>query len=184
LDTHDTELAAQVLLGRNPRLFGELVRAHQSRVRNFLRRLLRDESLADDLAQETFIKAWDKLDGFTGKGSFGGWVMKIAYNEFLQYRRKLGQDQRLERQVQDSMLAGQAACQVEAADGAGSDLERVLSGWSEPERLALTLAYGFGMSHSEIAEVTGMAVGTIKSHISRGKARVHELFPGEGAQGV
>jgi len=184
LDTHDTELAAQVLLGRNPRLFGELVRKHQSRVRNFLRRLLRDESLADDLAQETFIKAWDKLDGFAGKGSFGGWVMKIAYNEFLQYRRKLGQDQRLERQVQDSMLAGQAASQIEAADGAGSDLEKVLSVCSEPERLALTLAYGFGMSHGEIAEVTGMAVGTIKSHISRGKARVNELFPGEGRQGV
>ena len=183
MDQDDTELALRAAVSRDPRLFGQLVRMHQSRVRNFLRRLARDESLADDLAQETFIKAWDRLGSYVGKGRFGAWLMTIAYNEFLQGRRKARQDQKLARQLEDSMLSEQAPSSQPAPDGAGSDLERVLAVCSEPERLALTLGYGFGMSHGEIAEITGMAVGTVKSHISRGRARVQAQFSGQESTG-
>lgn len=169
-------------LGRNPLLFEELIRANQSAVRNFLRRLARNDALADDLAQETFIKAWEKLDSFTGQGSFAAWLMKIAYNEFLQSRRKAGQDQRLEEQVKIGMLAGQQSVYSEGPTPEASDLESILEACTEPERLALTLAYGFGMSHGEIVGITGMALGTVKSHINRGKARVREQF-GKGETG-
>ena len=68
--------------------FGELVRRHQSQVRNFLRKLCRDFVLADDLAQDAFLHAWDKLHTFSGKGSFIGWLLKVAYTTFLQSKRK------------------------------------------------------------------------------------------------
>ena len=68
--------------------FGELIRRHQSQVRNFLRKLTRDETLADDLAQDCFLHAWNKIHTYSGTGSFIGWVLKIAYTTFLQSKRK------------------------------------------------------------------------------------------------
>jgi RNA polymerase sigma-70 factor (ECF subfamily) len=87
-DSADHRLIARVLAGRDSAAFGELVRRHQSHVRNFLRRLCGDFSLADDLAQDAFMRAWDKLNTYSGQGSFIGWLLKIAYTTFLQSRRK------------------------------------------------------------------------------------------------
>jgi len=171
---HDAGQELLAALSRDPRLFEELVRTHQSQLRNFLRRLTRNDALADDLAQETLIKAWNKLDSFAGQGSFAAWLMKVGYNQFLQSRRKTRQDERLEQQVQTSMLAGQSPMHSDGPNSAGSDLERLLAVCSEPERVVLTLAYGFDMSHGEIVGITGMALGTVKSHINRGKLRVRE----------
>ena len=172
---HDETGLAQAL-HQNPLLFEELVGVHQSAVRNFLRRLTRNDALADDLAQETFIQAWQKLGSFSGQGSFPSWLMKIGYNQFLQSRRKVSQEQRLEQKVQTEMLAGQAPVHSDGPAGEASDLETILAACTEPERLALTLAYGFGMSHGEIVDITGMALGTVKSHINRGKLRVRERY--------
>lgn len=171
---HDAGQELLAALSRDPRLFEELVRTHQSQLRNFLRRLARNDALADDLAQETLIKAWNKLDSFAGQGSFGAWLMKIGYNQFLQSRRKTRADERLEQQVQTSMLAGQAPMHSDGPGAAASDLDRLLAVCPEPERLVLTLAYGFDMSHGDIVGITGMALGTVKSHIKRGKTRVRE----------
>ena len=68
--------------------FGELIQRHQSQVRNFLRKLARDETLADDLAQDCFLHAWDKIHTYSGSGTFIGWVLKVAYTTFLQKKRK------------------------------------------------------------------------------------------------
>ncbi|MDE0755365.1 MAG: hypothetical protein OSB26_12000 [Woeseiaceae bacterium] len=64
------------------------MRRHQSQVRIFLRKLSRDYVLADDLAQDAFLHAWNKLHTFSGKGSFIGWLLKVAYTTFLQSKRK------------------------------------------------------------------------------------------------
>src|SRR5215469_13443526 len=69
--------------------FALLVRQHQSGLRGFLRRLTRnDPSLADDIAQETFLEAWRKLVHFRGDGSFAGWLNRIAWSRFLMDARK------------------------------------------------------------------------------------------------
>ena len=68
--------------------FGELIRRHQSQVRNFLRKLAGDINYADDLAQDCFLHAWNKLQTYTGRGSFIGWLLKVAYTTFLQSKRK------------------------------------------------------------------------------------------------
>lgn len=85
----DRALVARALLGHDPRAFEQLVRRHQGLVRAQLRRLLHgDAAAADDLAQETFVLAWRKLDQFRGEARFSTWLYRIAYACFLQARRK------------------------------------------------------------------------------------------------
>ena len=79
----DADLIARVLSHEDQNAFGELVRRHQSPVRAFLARMTRgDAHLADDLAQETFLKAWQKLQTFRGGAKFSTWLFGIAVNEF------------------------------------------------------------------------------------------------------
>ena len=84
----DQLLVARVVASQDATAFGELIRRHQSQVRNFLRKLTRDETLADDLAQDCFLHVWDKIHTYSGSGSFIGWVLKVAYTTFLQSKRK------------------------------------------------------------------------------------------------
>ena len=91
----DEELVASVVVARNAAAFETLVRRYQSKVRNWLRQLTKDAARADDLAQETFILAWRRASTFSGRGKFGSWIMKIAYNSYLQGLRKRKQHLRL-----------------------------------------------------------------------------------------
>ena len=85
----DADLIARVLSREDQNAFGELVRRHQSPVRAFLARMTRGDShLADDLAQETFLKAWQKLKTFRGDAKFSTWLFGIAFNEFRGSARK------------------------------------------------------------------------------------------------
>ncbi|MGB5544601.1 MAG: sigma-70 family RNA polymerase sigma factor [Gammaproteobacteria bacterium] len=158
--------------------FAVLVTRYQSRVRGYLRQLTRDPALADDLAQETFIRAWEKLSSFSGKGQRVSWLLAIAHRQFLQSLRKRERSERLQTalEAQSSTDDGRGASPSPQPDSDLADLPRLLSVLSEDERIALVLAYGHGMSHAEISEVTGMALGTVKSHIHRGKARIQQRF--------
>ena len=85
----DRALVARALLEGDRRAFEQLLRRHQGMVRAQLRRLLHgDEAAADDLAQETFLLAWRKLDQFRGEARFSTWLYRIAYSCFLQAVRK------------------------------------------------------------------------------------------------
>lgn len=171
----DEQLVAQVLGTQDQTAFAELVGRHQSRVRNWLRQLARDRARADDLAQETFITAWQKLGSFSGQGKFSSWLMKIAYNEFLQSRR----EDRRERRLAEAVAAetpGEPAEDPTVSELAATDLERMLAALSDAERQAMVLCYAYGLSHSEASEITGMPIGTIKSHINRGKERIRARF--------
>jgi len=84
----DISLVAQVAVLGNKRAFDELVRRYQSPVRRFfLHQTLGDEQLSDDLAQDTFIKAYTNIGKFRGLASFQTWLMRIAYNVFYDYTR-------------------------------------------------------------------------------------------------
>ena len=87
-DAQDNQLVARAVSAQDTDAFGELIRRHQSHVRNFLRKLTGDFTTADDLAQDCFMHAWNKLQTFSGHGSFIGWLLKIAYTTFLQSKRK------------------------------------------------------------------------------------------------
>jgi RNA polymerase sigma-70 factor (ECF subfamily) len=147
-----------------------LVRRHERRVRAFLARLTRGDG-ADDLAQETFLKAWRAAGSYSGAGSFEGWLLRIAWRLFLSSRRS-----RREEPVETA----------EAADGAASDrdaridVERALSRLPERERAAALLCLGQGYSHGEAAAIMDLPLGTLKSLVARARAALARALEGQG----
>ena len=180
MSQEDQYLVAEALAGQDTVAFGELIRRHQSQVRNFLRRLTGDPALADDLAQDAFLRAWDKLHTFSGHGSFIGWLLKVAYTTFLQSKRKA----RRYAEVLDEV--GQVTGLAEQGHARDthetSDLDRLLGVLTEDERAVIVMSYACGLSHREISEATGQPVGTIKSVIHRGKQKIRTSFDIEDHQ--
>jgi RNA polymerase sigma-70 factor (ECF subfamily) len=170
----DRELVAQVVAQQDAAAFGELVRRHQSQVRNFLRKLTRDFVLADDLAQDAFLHAWDRLHTYTGAGTFVGWLLKVAYTTFLQSKRK----SRRYSEILDEL--GHATDKTDDAtlqqSDEISDLDKFLAVLTEDERAVMILSYACGLSHSEISDAADLPIGTIKSIIYRGKEKIRESF--------
>ena len=149
--------------------FEELVRRRQSSIRNLLRSLCGNMALADDLAQETFLQAWKHLSTLRAPDAFGGWLRKLAVNVWKQHLRREG--------------AFRNPLEVEAGDVVtvpavveGLDLNSALGVLDPSVRLCIVLSYHEGMSHSEIAAATQLPLGTVKSHIARGTARLRELL--------
>ena len=112
----DIDLVARVVAQQDTAAFGELVRRHQSQVRNFLRKLCRDRELADDLAQDSFLHAWEKLHTYAGHGSFIGWLLKVAYTTFLQSKRKSSRYDDILEKMGHLAEAGGSTHTVESVD--------------------------------------------------------------------
>jgi RNA polymerase sigma-70 factor, ECF subfamily len=151
-----------------------LVRRHQSQVRTFLRRLSRDYALADDLAQDAFVHAWDKLHTYSGSGSFIGWLLKVAYTTFLQSKRKSSRYGEILEEMRHATDT-EAETSTQASEEIG-DLDRFLAVLTEEERAVMILSYACGLSHREIGDAANLPVGTVKSIIFRGKEKIRESF--------
>ena len=169
----DDYLVAKVVAYQDNDAFGELVRRHQSQVRNFLRKLCRDASLADDLAQDCFLHAWNKLGSYSGKGSFIGWLLKVAYTTFLQAKRKSSRYGEILGELHANNLPQNPGSQT---SDELPDLDKLLDVLEEQERAIMILGYACGLSHFEIAEATGLPVGTVKSHMHRSKEKIRRAF--------
>lgn len=167
MDGIEAELISRVILDRDEKAFGRLVTMHQSAIRGFLMRLTRgDAALADDLAQDTFLRAYLKIRTYQGTGRFFSWLARIAYTNFLQHiRRKRPEDSYAEPPEGISPS-------FERGSDAKMDVERAIRVLSDDERTMITLCFTYGMSHSEASETTGMPLGTVKSHITRGRAKL------------
>jgi RNA polymerase sigma-70 factor (ECF subfamily) len=171
MEISDEELVARAVAKQDPASFEILVKRHHSKVRNWLRHLSCDHALADDLAQEALVIAWSRLNTYRATGKFSGWLMKIAYNCYLQARRA---QQRRFRLAERMNLKRDAVDSVEAAEHAErlADLPAMLSALTEEERVAMILCYAHGYSHAEISTITGLPLGTVKSHIRRGRLKI------------
>jgi RNA polymerase sigma-70 factor (ECF subfamily) len=155
--------------------FARLVRAHQSRVRLQLRRLTQgDAALADDLAQETFVQAWLHLNDFRGDARLATWLHRIALTRFLQHARRPRLP--LEWREPDTETADAPAHDPRAVEGLGRDVERALQALSEIQRLAVLHCFHLDLTHAEAAQVLGLPLGTLKSHLDRAKIRLRELL--------
>jgi len=174
LGNEDHYLAARAVAAQDTAAFGELVRRHQSQVRNFLRRLTGDAAAADDLAQDCFLHAWNKLQTFAGRGSFAGWLLRIAYTTFLQSKRRA----RRYNEALDTAtgLATTALGNYTSATDELPDLDKLLAVLSEEERAIVVMSYACGLSHREISDATGLPTGTVKSIIFRSKEKIRVSF--------
>ena len=164
--TTDISLVAQVAVFGNGRAFDELVRRYQSSVRRFfLNQTLGDRQLSDDLAQETFLKAWLNIGQFRGAANFSTWLYRIAYNVFYDYTRS--------HKITEEIDQAVALRQASSGDTAlRLDFQQALSILSPAERSCITLQMMEGLPIDKISEVTEMAEGTVKSHLSRGKQKL------------
>lgn len=172
MEPSDADLVVRFIAARDEAAFSALVVRHQGRVRNWLRQLVRDRARADDLAQDAFIRAWERIGSLREPTKFSSWLMTIAYTTFLQARRKRGSDDRM----LEALHREPGATDAPEPGDAESDLPKLLAVLNDDERVAMTLCYAHGMSHSEIADVTARPIGTVKSLISRGKEKIRERF--------
>lgn len=164
----DQKLVARVIGADDQAAFRLIVERHQGAIRGFLGRLAGgDTGTADDLAQDTFLLAYRKLHTLKSGGSLSSWLHSIAYRQFLQHGRKHARQQVMAEPPEPAHDPRQST-------DAEIMAPRLMALVSEPERACLTLAYATGMSHPEISAVTGLALGTVKSHITRGKQKLQD----------
>jgi len=186
-----SEVAVVVLaMNGDDAAFGELVRRRQGALRNLFRRLSRDAALADDLAQQAFVLAWKSIRTLKSPAAFGAWLRRLAVNCWLQQARSaaqkrewsLDEEAMLERQAvssaADSGVANRSA--AESSVAVRLDLDAALAALPPQARLCVVLAYSEGMSHAEISDSTAIPLGTVKSHIARGAARLRDILQAYG----
>jgi len=186
----DATLIARALIADDRHAFAELVKRHQSAVRATLRRLTAgNHALADDLAQETFVLAWRNLKSFRQEAKFSTWLYRIATNCWLADARKRKEELLGDRADAVADGDGDAMPHVDHevhADHAGGaslkmDLERAMATLSEGERAAIVQCYHNDLTHEEAAYVLGCPVGTVKTHVLRGKQKLKAALAGYGS---
>jgi RNA polymerase sigma factor (sigma-70 family) len=160
----DVELVAAARRG-SPGAFRAIVDAHQQAVRGFLRRVLDNPADADDLAQETFLAAWTGLWRYRGGASLRSWLCAIAWNKRLTHERGRRRAQRREAEPPP-------ACEATVSADRRLDLAAALRSLPDAQRAAVALCLGGGFSHAEAAQALGTPLGTIKSHVERGRAKL------------
>lgn len=168
----DSEAAciSRVVVHDDRQAFACLVRMHQAAIRRFLYGLCRGaDADVDDLAQETFWKAYRYLGGFRGDGSFIGWLLRIAWQLYAD-RCRHDHAAIHETWVEDVHAA---ALTVEDASRQ-YDLDRLLHLLHGKERAALLLHYGHGFTHAQIAPMLDMPLGTVKTLIRRARLKMQQ----------
>ena len=173
VELNDIALVTQVAVFRNKKAFDQLVRKYQSPVRRFfLNQTLGDEQLSDDLAQETFIKAYVNITKFKGMASFSTWLMRIAYNVFYDEVRK--------RKVETVSFEEGGRRKEEGPSSLKMDIYAALALLKPDERTCITLQLIDGYPIDQIAKVTGIAENTVKSHLRRGKEKMANYLKQNG----
>lgn len=186
----EAERVRELQRGGDPALFGALVEAHRGQVFRVILSLLGPGRAgeAEELAQEAFVKAYRKLDGFRGDAAFGSWLYRIAYNLALDHRSRLafqadrGSVAELEATPDPSPRADPftTARDARRRELVGECLRELPPAWAA----AVHLHYWLGMTVPEIAVQLGSPEGTIKSHLHRARARLHEMLLEKGVEHV
>jgi len=130
-----------------------------------LRRLTRETALADDLAQISFLKAYEQRDKLRDATAAKSWLFQIAYRSFVDHHRKEARRRGLaEGHIEDDV--------PQAPAGLKMDIEAAMNNLAPECRAVVILCLAHGMSHSEVAAATDLPLGTVKSHVARGKTKL------------
>ena len=172
-EDEDQPLVAQAR-GGDLAAFEMLYRRHRDRVYALVWRLCGgDHGLAEDLLQDAFVRAWQKLDGFRGESRFGTWLHRLAINLALTDRRGRLRRVRWEAPIDDD-VERTATGQRDVQAGTRKDLEQAIAALPERARAVLVLHDVEGYRHAEIARMTGMAVGSSKAQLHRARRLLRE----------
>jgi RNA polymerase sigma-70 factor (ECF subfamily) len=170
--------------------YAELLGRYERPVFTLVLRMVRDRTLAEDLAQDAFVKAFSKLATYDPSRKFSSWLFKVAHNTAIDHLRRREvdtvsmddaagtEDDGPTRQVEDE--------ETETPDAAAelSDLSRALTravARLRPEyREVVSLRYQAGLEYGEIVEATGFPLGTVKTYLHRARKELGELMAAEG----
>ncbi len=165
----ELKLIALCIAGDDRNAFGQLVSAYEQGLRRFLFNLCGDEALTDDLAQDTFLKAYLAIRSFQGISRFKTWLYRIGYNEFLSHRRS-------SHITTEDIPPDIDSINPTSATDARLTVKQCLSQLSEAERTVIMLFYLEDMPIKRIKDITGMPNGSIKSHLHRAKSRMRQFL--------
>ncbi len=171
MKSNEHVLIERVLAEDDRHAFKQLVTLHQSALRIFLRRILGSHDLADDCAQETWLVVYQKLFSLQG-GSFRSWLYAIASRRAFRLKKV---------ELRNETLDQEPLYEPDKS-GLKLDLDKALLFLSISQRSCLHLSLYEEMSHEEIAEVLNLPLGTVKSHIARGKEKLIQLLSASGAK--
>jgi len=165
-DSRESEWISRVIVYDDHQAFAELVRLHQSAVRRFLRRLTdNDQARADDLAQDTFWRAYRYINTFEGRGRFLSWLFGIAYQRFVSDERGAGRVSHvpLQEDIEDP---------EPETISARLTFDQLMQSLRPAERAAVVMHYRHDLTHPEVAEALGVPLGTVKSLIRRARLKL------------
>ena len=173
----DSEIIQSILNG-DKELYAELVRRHMDHVIRVSRGILSDPTLAEDAAQEIFIKAFQTLHKFRGDSQFSTWLYRIATNHCLDIKRKL--KRRKSHSLEDLPSQGENLANFKSPESMEKLLElkdfsdRILNDLSVDDRTALVLRESEGLSYEEIAETMCVSLDAVKSRLKRTREKVEK----------
>jgi RNA polymerase sigma factor (sigma-70 family) len=167
----DAALASLAAIGDRT-AFGELLRRHAPGVRRLLRRMGAPAALADDVAQDACLKAYERIETYRGDGSFAGWLNRIAARLYIRQWRNESRIEWVTQLPED--IASDIAPIALASER--MDLDKGLQLLSPAERVCVSLCIGVGMTHPEAAIELRLPLGTVKSHVHRGLVKLRAHF--------
>lgn len=168
MTTTDEQLLRRVAAG-DDRALMDLHDRYYARLVRFVSRLLDDESLIDEVANDTFVVVWQRAASFRGRSAPSTWILGIGYKKALKAQSRRRRFVALTDHV--ALVDGPAS-----GHATGHDLRRLLGELSPPLRAVMTLTYGFGYSYREIADILGCPVNTVKTRMFKArKALAHGL---------
>jgi len=173
----DEDLVRESLRG-DAEAFGVLVDRHQGRVYGLMMRATRRPELAEELAQDAFLRAWKGLPGFDSGARFAPWLYRIAMNVarswWVESRREGAQDGATAPEDLPDATPGpsERLALRQAVEIVRSGLDRL----SRDQREAVVLRHWMGLSYGEVALVTGQPLGTVKTNLFRARASLKEIF--------
>lgn len=156
---------ARLAFGGDTRAFERLYRGHAARVHGLARRMVGHEE-ADELTQDVFVRAWEKLGTFRGEAAFGTWIHRVAINVMLARQQARKRDR---GRFEDDDAEIEAAPVAPRETEASIDLEAALASLPEGARRVFVLHDVEGYKHHEIAELLEITVGTSKSQLHRAR---------------
>lgn len=166
IDRNDADVVeAELAASGDGHAFERLYRTHLSRIHSLVRRMLNDED-ADEVTQDVFVRAWQKLATYRGEAAFGTWLHRLAVNVILGRRQLLGQ--RRDRFLPDDAALATVAG-TRPAPELSLDFETAIARLPDGARQVFVLHDVEGYRHEEIAGLLGLAVGTSKSQLHRAR---------------
>jgi len=176
-ETDERDLLARSQRG-DAEAYGMIVKQHQTRIHSYILRMVRDQSLAEDLTQEAFIRAYRKLHLYDPDRPFLPWLFRLAANLTRNHLRSAGRREQPQAPERLTLIHSDQTPSDERASQRQMlrQVDRALDRLAPKYRAPMVLKHIEGMSYAEISQVLGVSVWALKMRVSRARAQLREML--------